>query len=108
MFQIGPLELLIVGIIALLVLGPARLPDAARAVGKGVREFRSALDRPDEDDEPEAAGVPVDEADPYAGAEPGRKEADPDDPDRTEAEPDEPYQKEADSSEPSSSSRDLV
>ncbi len=51
MFQVGPLELLVVGIIALLVLGPARLPDAARAVGKGMREFRSALDDPDGDDE---------------------------------------------------------
>jgi sec-independent protein translocase protein TatA len=50
-FQVGPLELLVVGIIALLVLGPARLPDAARAVGKGMREFRSALDDPDHDDE---------------------------------------------------------
>jgi sec-independent protein translocase protein TatA len=43
-FQVGPLELLVVGIIALLVLGPQRLPDAARAVGRGVREFRGALD----------------------------------------------------------------
>ena len=51
MFQVGPLELLVVGIIALLVLGPAKLPDAARAVGKGMREFRSALDDPDRDDE---------------------------------------------------------
>jgi sec-independent protein translocase protein TatA len=52
MFQVGPLELLVVGIIALLVLGPARLPDAARAVGKGVREFRGALgdDHDDDDD----------------------------------------------------------
>jgi sec-independent protein translocase protein TatA len=49
-FQVGPLELLVVGIIALLVLGPARLPDAARAVGKGMREFRSALDDPDGDE----------------------------------------------------------
>jgi sec-independent protein translocase protein TatA len=50
MFQVGPLELLIVGIIALLVLGPSRLPDAARAMGKGMREFRTALDDPDADD----------------------------------------------------------
>jgi TatA/E family protein of Tat protein translocase len=49
-FQVGPLELLVVGIIALLVLGPARLPDAARAVGKGMREFRTALDDPDGDE----------------------------------------------------------
>jgi sec-independent protein translocase protein TatA len=50
-FQVGPLELLVVGIIALLVLGPAKLPDAARAVGKGMREFRTALDDPDHDDD---------------------------------------------------------
>jgi sec-independent protein translocase protein TatA len=50
MFQVGPLELLVVGIIALLVLGPARLPDAARAMGKGMREFRSALSDDDDDD----------------------------------------------------------
>jgi sec-independent protein translocase protein TatA len=52
MFQVGPLELLVVGIIALLVLGPSRLPDAARAMGKGMREFRSALSDDDDDDKP--------------------------------------------------------
>jgi sec-independent protein translocase protein TatA len=52
MFQVGPLELLVVGIIALLVLGPSRLPDAARAMGKGMREFRSALSDDDDDDRP--------------------------------------------------------
>jgi Tat protein translocase TatB subunit len=51
MFQVGPLELLVVGIIALLVLGPQRLPDAAKAVGRGVREFRSALEMPDDEDD---------------------------------------------------------
>jgi sec-independent protein translocase protein TatA len=51
MFQVGPLELLVVGIIALLVLGPARLPDAAKAMGRGMREFRSALDGGDDDDD---------------------------------------------------------
>ena len=56
MFQVGPLELLVVGIIALLVLGPARLPDAAKAMGRGMREFRNALDSSDdEDDEPRRA-----------------------------------------------------
>jgi sec-independent protein translocase protein TatA len=50
MFQVGPLELLVVGIIALLVLGPSRLPDAARAMGKGMREFRSALSDDDDED----------------------------------------------------------
>jgi sec-independent protein translocase protein TatA len=51
MFQVGPLELIVVGIIALLVLGPQRLPDAARAFGKGVREFRGALTMDDDDDD---------------------------------------------------------
>ena len=55
MFQVGPLELLVVGIIALLVLGPQRLPDAARAFGKGVREFRGALDGDHDDDDREPA-----------------------------------------------------
>ena len=50
MFQVGPLELLVVGIIALLVLGPAKLPDAARAMGRGMREFRSALSDDEDDD----------------------------------------------------------
>ena len=58
MFNIGPLELIVVLIIALIVLGPQRLPDAARSVGRGIREFRGALnmEHDDEDDwEPPAA-----------------------------------------------------
>ena len=66
--NVGPLELLVIAIIALIVLGPKRLPEAARSVGKGVREFRDSLsgepereerdadddddDDEDEDDEP--------------------------------------------------------
>jgi len=41
--NVGPLELLVVGIIALIVLGPKRLPEAARSMGKGLREFRQSL-----------------------------------------------------------------
>jgi len=40
--QIGPLELIIVLVIALLVLGPGRLPDVGAALGKSIREFRKA------------------------------------------------------------------
>jgi sec-independent protein translocase protein TatA len=43
MMQIGPMELVVVAIIALIVLGPSKLPDAARAMGKGMREFKGAL-----------------------------------------------------------------
>jgi sec-independent protein translocase protein TatA len=39
----GPLEIMVILAIALVVLGPSRLPDAARSVGKGMREFRESL-----------------------------------------------------------------
>lgn len=42
MFGIGPSELIIILVIALLVLGPKRLPDLAAGLGKGLAEFRRA------------------------------------------------------------------
>ena len=42
-FSIGPMELVIVLVIALIVLGPKRLPEAGRAVGKGLREFKESI-----------------------------------------------------------------
>jgi sec-independent protein translocase protein TatA len=39
----GPMEIVLVLVIALLVLGPKKLPDVARSVGKGMREFKDAL-----------------------------------------------------------------
>ena len=44
-------ELVVILIIALLVLGPNRLPQVARSVGKGLREFRAALSSEQQDDE---------------------------------------------------------
>jgi len=43
------MEIVVVAIIALIVLGPAKLPDAARAMGKGMREFKGALAGEDEE-----------------------------------------------------------
>lgn len=40
---IGPMELVVVLVIGLLVLGPKRLPDAGRSIGKGMREFKESL-----------------------------------------------------------------
>lgn len=50
-FSVGPLEIAVLAIIALLVLGPQRLPEAARSVGKGMREMREALQGGGDDDE---------------------------------------------------------
>lgn len=41
-FNIGPGELILILIIALVVLGPGKLPDVANSLGKSVREFRKA------------------------------------------------------------------
>jgi sec-independent protein translocase protein TatA len=40
--NIGPGELILILIIALIVLGPGKLPDVASSLGKSVREFRKA------------------------------------------------------------------
>ena len=57
--NIGPMELIIVLVIALIVLGPKRLPDAGRSLGKGLREFKDSLsgDRRDDDDEDDVAEI---------------------------------------------------
>ena len=50
--SIGPGEIVVVLIIALLVLGPKKLPEMARSMGRGMREFKSAVSMdPDEYDE---------------------------------------------------------
>lgn len=41
--QIGPMEIVLVLVIALLVLGPKRLPEAGRSLGKGIREFKDSV-----------------------------------------------------------------
>ena len=49
--NIGPLEIVVVLVIALLVLGPKRLPDFGRSVGRGLREFKGALSGGNEHEE---------------------------------------------------------
>jgi sec-independent protein translocase protein TatA len=41
--SIGPMELIIVLALALLILGPKRLPDAGRSLGRGMREFKDSI-----------------------------------------------------------------
>jgi len=40
LFNIGPLESLVVAAVALLIVGPKRLPEIGRTIGKSLREFR--------------------------------------------------------------------
>lgn len=51
MFNISPLEVIVLLVIALVVLGPQRLPEMARSLGRGMREFRAALTSDDHDDD---------------------------------------------------------
>jgi sec-independent protein translocase protein TatA len=41
-FNIGPFELLIILVLALLILGPGKLPEVGSALGRTIREFRKA------------------------------------------------------------------
>ena len=53
-FNVGPGELVIVLVIALIVLGPKRLPEVGRSIGRGMREFKDSLsgDSRDDDERP--------------------------------------------------------
>jgi sec-independent protein translocase protein TatA len=66
--NVGPLELIVVLIIALVIFGPKRLPELGRSMGKGIREFRSSVSGKDNEEEStpaeiegaQDAGEPVD------------------------------------------------
>lgn len=41
--SIGPMEIVIILVIALVVLGPKKLPEVGRSIGRGMREFKESL-----------------------------------------------------------------
>ena len=75
----GPLELIVILAVALIFLGPSRLPDAARSLGRGMREFRESLsgfnDEPEDEPYDELEDDDEDEA-----VEPGADDPEPDEP----------------------------
>ena len=60
----SPVHLLFIAAVALIVLGPKRLPELARALGKGMREFRDALGDEAERESMADTSGPVAERDP--------------------------------------------
>jgi sec-independent protein translocase protein TatA len=57
--NIGPLEIVVVLIIALIVFGPKRLPELGRSLGRGIREFRGSVggDGDSDDERQPPAGI---------------------------------------------------
>jgi sec-independent protein translocase protein TatA len=50
--NVGPLEIAVVLVIALVVFGPKRLPELGKSMGKGIREFKGSLSMDDKDESP--------------------------------------------------------
>ena len=68
MFDISPIQIIIVLVIALLVFGPKRLPEMGRSIGRGIREFKGAV--LDHDDQPPARRDEPERTAPAAAADP--------------------------------------
>jgi sec-independent protein translocase protein TatA len=52
--NVGPMEILVVLVIALILFGPKRLPELGQSLGRGIREFKASLEGDDE--QSDAAG----------------------------------------------------
>jgi sec-independent protein translocase protein TatA len=61
---IGPLELVIVLVIALVIFGPKRLPDLGKSLGTGMREFKDSITGNSKDDDDKGALTPAPADDP--------------------------------------------
>jgi sec-independent protein translocase protein TatA len=56
-FNVGPMELILVLAIALIVLGPKKLPEAGKSLGKGMREFKESIAGDSKSDDDEQAAI---------------------------------------------------
>jgi sec-independent protein translocase protein TatA len=48
----GPMELVVVMVVALLVFGPKRLPELGKSLGSGMRTFKDSISGDDENEDP--------------------------------------------------------
>ncbi len=55
--NIGPLEIIVVLIIALIVFGPKRLPELGNSLGKGIREFKDSVTGDHDDDDEDTKAI---------------------------------------------------
>ena len=74
--DVSPIQLIIVMIIALVVLGPKRLPEMGKSLGKGIREFKHSVSGDDHADLPRPLpAAPADRVEAGSSAVPTRVEA---------------------------------
>jgi sec-independent protein translocase protein TatA len=62
--NVGPFELAIVLIIALIVFGPKRLPELGKSLGKGIREFKGSINGEHDDEEPAKPAAEIEQPPP--------------------------------------------
>lgn len=67
--NIGPMEIAIVLIIALVIFGPSKLPELGKSAGKGFREFKDSItgDHDDDDEKPRVTTADADRVEPVNG-----------------------------------------
>jgi sec-independent protein translocase protein TatA len=77
--SIGPLELIVVLVIALVVFGPKKLPDLGRSLGTGMREFKDSITGNSKDDDDDGPAKLTASADDAAEKRTASKASEPDD-----------------------------
>ena len=55
--NVGPMELIVILAIALIVLGPKKLPEVGKSLGKGMREFKDSLQGESDRDDDERPAI---------------------------------------------------